>query len=203
MILKVGCWSFAFRDIFSILECPISQIYDFWKIEKIDTLSKSPNEEKIRKGSKTDSFEDRMLIFCTWRYFCLSRISMYSDIWFSKTRKKWYLIEKPKLGNYKVRVRKQLLLKLGCWFLHAKILLFWNIRIFIFWRNEKMIHHFRGWIWKKIWNVSKTNNFEGRMLICLHAEIFLPFWNILSLRYLFFWKNKNMMHHWKVQIGKQ
>ena len=35
----------------------------FEKIGKIDTSSKSPNEEAIRKGSKMDNFEGRMLIF--------------------------------------------------------------------------------------------------------------------------------------------
>ena len=49
-------------------------------MEKNDTSLKSPNEETIRKGSKTDNFEDRMLIFCMQKYFCHSGMYIYSDI---------------------------------------------------------------------------------------------------------------------------
>ena len=37
-------------------------------MEKNDTSLKSPNEETIRNGSKTDNFEGRMLIVCMHRY---------------------------------------------------------------------------------------------------------------------------------------
>ena len=65
-------------------------IFPFWnvhylryiiieKIEKIDTSSKSPIEETIRKGSKTDNFEGKMLIFCMQRYFFHSGMYIYSE----------------------------------------------------------------------------------------------------------------------------
>ena len=69
------------------------------KIEKIDTFLKSPNERTIRLISKVDSIEGRMLIFSLQKYLFYFEISIYSDRWSLKNRKKWLLIKKEYNSN--------------------------------------------------------------------------------------------------------
>ena len=134
MVLKqinimLECWFFACRDV---LKCPITHIYDFWKIEKIDTSSKSPNEKKIRKCSKTDNFGVRMLNFLHVKTFWDVNLLRYIIFFF-----KWFLIEKPKWGNYKgfkmdnVKVR-MLIFCMQKYFFHSWISF---LRCWLFFKN--------------------------------------------------------------------